>query len=155
MWERQRFHSHDPGGDASDRVQGAGAGGHLPQDRLSSRLQQHGLPHHRHTHRGQLVILRLNALNLFSSFLFCLSVSLRRYALTIAWKCFQVQLEDQVCDECKEGRTKLRPGLVLSHIPIPYMKKIVMGLSQEEPKDRDTDRTHDQEPRAITLKLPE
>ena len=26
--------------------------------------------------------------------------------------CLQVRLEDQVCEECKEGRTKLRPGLV-------------------------------------------
>ena len=100
-------------------LQGAGAGTHMPPYRLSSRLQQHGLPHHWHTHGGKLVILRLNALNLFSFFLFCLSVSLRRYALTIAWKCFQVRLEDQVCQGCKEGQTKLRPGLVQVSLIFP------------------------------------
>ena len=106
-------HRYPPGGDASHRVQRAGAGGHLRQARLSPRLQQHRLPHHRHSHRGELFILR----QIFQtvSSLCCLSLCGRALITAWAqhnWKCIQVRLEDQVCEECKEGRTKLRPGLV-------------------------------------------
>ena len=104
-----------PGGDAADWVQRARTGGHLPQTWLQVSF-----------YSCFFLFYCFYVCRLVSNNTDCLTTDIPTEVCLSLWIIFvsnylrqshcskhlQVRLEDQVCEECKHGRTKLRPGLV-------------------------------------------